>query len=406
MGGEGWRCLPLGEFVTLQRGHDLPESERRLGTVPVMGSFGITGYHDTAKASGPGVTVGRSGASFGVVNFCPADYWPHNTALYVVDFHGNDERFAYYFLKSLDFSRYNSGSAQASLNRNYIHPIPVEVPPLPEQKRIAHILGTLDDKIEMNRRMCQTLEEMARALFKSWFVDFDPVRAKAEGRQPAGMDAATAALFPDSFVDSELGPIPEGWEVKRLGDVAENVRRPVSAGAAEPETPYVGLEHMPRRSLCLWVTGRAGDVTSQKSAFRRGEILFGKLRPYFHKVAVAVEDGVCSTDILVVAPRMPELLGFVLGHVNGDEFVSFADAASTGTRMPRTSWPAMARYAVALPPETVVTAWNGYAQRFVAQLRANITESQTLAAARDVLLPRLLNDEQPQHLRSHDHGMG
>ncbi len=286
------------------------------------------------------------------------------------------------------------GSIVPHLNVADIRRFPVPpLPPLSEQKRIAHILGTLDDKIELNRRMCQTLEEMARALFKSWFVDFDPVRAKAEGRQPAGMDAATAALFPDSFADSELGPIPKGWEVKRLGDVAENVRRPVSAGAAEPETPYVGLEHMPRRSVCLWVTGRAGDVTSQKSAFRRGEILFGKLRPYFHKVAVAVEDGVCSTDILVVAPRMPELLGFVLGHVNGDEFVSFADAASTGTRMPRTSWPAMARYAVALPPEGVVTAWNGSAQRFVAQLRANITDTQTLAAARDVLLPRLLNGE-------------
>src|SRR3990172_8827320 len=164
-----WRSMKLGDFVTLQRGHDLPDAERKPGTVPVIGSFGVTGYHDTPKAKGPGVTVGRSGASFGVVTYSPVDFWPHNACLYVIDFHGNDERFAYYFLKSLDFSGFNSGSAQPSLNRNFIHPIPVTIPPLPEQRAIAHILGVLDDKIELNRRMNATLESMARALFKQWF---------------------------------------------------------------------------------------------------------------------------------------------------------------------------------------------------------------------------------------------
>ena len=183
--------MPLGDFVALQRGHDLPEAKRRPGDTPVLGSFGVTGWHDTARAAGPGVTVGRSGASFGVVSYSPVDYWPLNTTLYVVDFHGNDQRFAYYFLKQLDFRIYNSGSAQPSLNRNFIHPIPVDIPPRPEQRAIAHILGTLDDKIELNRRMNQTLEEMARALFKSWFVDFDPVRAKAALKQHALRQHAT-----------------------------------------------------------------------------------------------------------------------------------------------------------------------------------------------------------------------
>ena len=100
-----WRNTTLGDFVGLQRGHDLTDNERRPGSVPVMGSAGMNGCHDTAKAKGPGVVVGRSGASFGQVHFCPVDYWPHNTALYVTDFHGNDERFAYYFLKSLDYRR-------------------------------------------------------------------------------------------------------------------------------------------------------------------------------------------------------------------------------------------------------------------------------------------------------------
>ncbi|MDP1607229.1 MAG: restriction endonuclease subunit S [Rhodocyclaceae bacterium] len=222
MAGEAWTTMPLGEFVTLQRGHDLPDERRRPGHVPILGSFGITGWHDEAKASGQGVTVGRSGASFGVVSYSAVAYWPLNTALYVIDFHGNNERFAYYLLKKFDFSGYNSGSAQPSLNRNYIHPVPVDVPPLPEQRAIAHILGTLDDKIELNRRMNETLEAMARALFKSWFVDFDPVRAKRDGRDP-GLPKPLADLFPDSFEDSELGEIPKGWGVQRFADTVDIV---------------------------------------------------------------------------------------------------------------------------------------------------------------------------------------
>jgi type I restriction enzyme S subunit len=164
--------MTLGDFVTLQRGHDLPESKRRPGNVPVIGSFGITGYHDTAKAKGPGVTIGRSGASFGVVSYCPVNYWPHNAALYVTDFQGNDERFSYYFLKSIDFKNYNSGSAQPSLNRNYIYPIEIKVPPLPTQRKIAAILSAYDDLIENNTRRIEILEEMARSLYREWFVNF------------------------------------------------------------------------------------------------------------------------------------------------------------------------------------------------------------------------------------------
>ncbi len=198
MATDGWRRIPLGKFVTLQRGHDLPEERRRPGNVPILGSFGITGGHDEAKAKGPGVTVGRSGASFGTVTYSKIDFWPLNTALYVVDFHGNDERFAYYFLKCFDFRGYNSGSAQPSLNCNFIHPVLVDIPPVSEQHAIAQILGTLDDKIELNRRMSGTLEAMARALFKSWFIDFDPVRAKAEGCD-TGLANPIVDFFPSRF---------------------------------------------------------------------------------------------------------------------------------------------------------------------------------------------------------------
>lgn len=133
----GWSTTTLGEFTTLQRGFDLPSSKRNPGEVPILGSSGVTGWHDESRVAAPGVTVGRSGASFGVASYSEVDFWPLNTAMYVKDFHGNDPRFAYFLLRTFPFKDYNSGSAQPSLNRNFVHPVAVSVPPLSEQRRIA-----------------------------------------------------------------------------------------------------------------------------------------------------------------------------------------------------------------------------------------------------------------------------
>ena len=169
----------MGEVVTLKRGYDLPQRERGHGSVPVVSSSGIIDYHSESKVSGPGVVTGRYG-TLGRVFFIPGDFWPHNTALYVQDFKGNDPRFISYLLQSLDFSTCSDKAAVPGLNRNHLHEGPVRIPAsIDEQRAIAHVLGPLDDKIEFNRHMNETLESMARALFQSWFVDFDPVHAKA-----------------------------------------------------------------------------------------------------------------------------------------------------------------------------------------------------------------------------------
>jgi type I restriction enzyme S subunit len=219
----------------------------------------------------------------------------------------------------------------------------IPLPPLSEQRAIAHILGTLDDKIELNRRMNETLEATARAIFRSWFVDFDPVRAKMRGEQPAGLAPHIAALFPDALVETELGETPKGWRVGVLGAVAEHPHRTVQPTRIDPSTPYIALEHMPRSCIALSDWGTANGLESNKFEFKTGEILFGKLRPYFHKVGIAPVDGVCSTDIVVVTPRQADWFGFVLGHVSSDAFVEYTNAGSTGTKMPRTSWSDMAR---------------------------------------------------------------
>lgn len=280
-------------------------------------------------------------------------------------------------------------SLNTSLLSNVFVPHPESIP---EQRAIAHILGTLDDKIELNRRMNETLEELARALFKSWFVDFDPVRAKAEGCD-TGLPREIADLFPDSFEDSELGEVPKGWELGALSDVAQHPRRGIQPSQIDSDTPYIGLEHMPRRCIALSDWGHAEGVESNKFEFKTGEILFGKLRPYFHKVGVAPIDGVCSTDIVVVIPKAPEWFGFVLGHVSSDAFVEYTNAGSTGTKMPRTSWGDMARYVVVIPPRDLAREFNRQVQPSVDRIVAGIHECRALAALRDSLLPKLLSGE-------------
>lgn len=256
-----------------------------------------------------------------------------------------------------------TGTTVVGIRQSELRKISLTLPPLAEQKSIAAILGALDDKIELNRRMNATLEAMARALFQTWLVD--PVH----------------------------NGLPKGWREGALGDVAENPRQGIHPDEIEQSTPYIGLEHMPRRCIALSDWGHADELESNKFAFIRKEILFGKLRPYFHKVGVAPLDGVCSTDILVVTPTKPAWFGFVLGHISSVELVNHTNAASTGTKMPRTSWQEIARYEVALPPETFAAKFSELIQPPIGRIIANIHESRTLAALRDALLPKMLSGE-------------
>ena len=285
-----------------------------------------------------------------------------------------------------------SGTTVLGVKQSELRKVLLSLPPFCEQRVIAHILGTLDDKIELNRKMSETLEAMARTLFKSWFVDFDPVRAKMEGRDP-GLPREIADLFPSRMVESELGEIPEGWVVGILGDVAEHPRRGIRPDEVAPDTAYIALEHMPKQCIALSEWGTADGLESNKFQFKKGEILFGKLRPYFHKVGIAPTDGVCSTDIVVVAPRSKEWLGVVLGHVSSGVFVEYTNSGSTGTKMPRTNWHDMAHYPIALPPEPLAVTFTRLVQPSVERTVAGIHESHALAALRDTLLPKLISGE-------------
>ena len=309
-----------------------------------------------------------------------------------------DTGFLYWFLAQDHIIEYlhsiaeNSTSAYPSIRPSELERLTLALPPLDEQRAIAHILGTLDDKIELNRQINQTLEEMAHAIYKDWFVDFGPTRAKLEGREPY-LPPDLWDLFPNELVDSELGEIPEGWEVGELRRIATFPVRTVKPQELSSETVYIGLEHMPRKSVALndWET--AEKVTSGKLSFHKGEFLFGKLRPYFHKVGMASTDGICSTDIVVVAPRDTLWSSFVLLCISTEEFVSYTDQTSNGTRMPRTNWKTMGQYKICIPPKPVAREFQNITQNSLNRTAANIGESRLLSRQRDALLPHLLSGE-------------
>ena len=384
-----WLQLNLGDFIELKRGYDLPKKSRSSGPVPLISSSGVSDYVPEPKVAGPGVVTGRCG-TIGEVFYIEEDFWPLNTTLYVKDFKGNDPRFVSYFLRGIDYFSYSDKAAVPGVNRNHLHQAPIQVPAtVEEQRKIASVPSALDDKIELNRRMNETLEAQARALFRDWFVDFGPVKAKMAGDTPY-LAPDLWSLFPNRLDDDGM---PEGWHPATLDTFATCRNRKANPDEVDDGTAYIGLEHMPRRSIALSEWEGAEKVTSAKSRFRRREILFGKLRPYFHKVGIAPIDGICSTDIVVLAPKKQRLEALTLACVSTDEFVAFTDQSSTGTKMPRTSWKIMRTYPMVKPSDTIADAFQSICEPMIDRILANIEENQTLAQTRDLLLPKLMSDE-------------
>jgi type I restriction enzyme S subunit len=388
--------LPLGEALELKRGYDLPNANRIEGSIPIVSSSGRSGFHNVAKVKGPGVVTGRYG-TIGQVHFIPEDFWPLNTTLYVRDFKGNDPRFISYLLKTIDFDSCSDKAAVPGVNRNHLHMIKILLPAIKEQNRIADILGSLDDKIELNRRMNETLEGMARAIFKSWFIDFDPVHAKAAGRQPEGMDAATVALFPDSFQPSPLGPIPKGWEVKPAADILEvNPKLSLKKGK---EVPYVDMKNVPTSGH------RVIDWWNRKflsgSKFLNGDTLFARITPCTENGKTAFIDFLKegqtawgSTEFIVLRskPPFPSVYSYLLART--PSFREHAILAMTGSsgrqRVPADS---LDKYFIARPGEAVLNSFGRIANPLFAKIRSADEQNRWLSNIRDLLLPKLLSGE-------------
>ncbi|HEV8711375.1 MAG TPA: restriction endonuclease subunit S [Candidatus Binatia bacterium] len=290
----------------------------------------------------------------------------------------------------------STGTTVHGIRQSELRKVLLLVPPFVEQRAIAHILGTLDDKIELNRRMSETLEAMARAIFKSWFVDFDPVRVKAEGRDP-GLPKPIADLFPDRFQEPELGEIPEGWAFAPLPEVIEvNPPRTLRRGEV---APYLDMANMPTRV-------HSPDAVIDRPfgsgiRFMNGDTLVARITACFENGKTAYVDflddgqvGWGSTEYIVLRPRAPLPTEFAYCLARSSGFREFAIHSMTGSsgrqRVPAES---LSHYVVVTPSKEVAQRFGELVAPLFARARATTQGSRKLAALRDSLLPKLICGE-------------
>jgi type I restriction enzyme, S subunit len=315
-----------------------------------------------------------------------------------------DTGFLRYLVGSRQFTQHvlavQTGTTVPHISARQILDFEFLLPPLSEQKRIAHILGTLDDKIELNRRMNATLESISRAIFKSWFVDFDPVRQKAAGKQPVGMDAQKAALFPDSFEDSEIGEVPKGWGVAEVRDVLS-----LSREAVDPsEHPTETFDHysIPAFDSGCWPSPDTGaEIKSQKLLVAPGSVLISKLNPRTPRVWIPQERHqwrpVASTEFLVAIPNETRgvAVPFIFCFASSDSVVEYlaSHASGTSNSHQRVRPDDFLSLKTALATNAVLGAFDKFVGPLLQRSSHARSESRTLAALRDTLLPKLLSGE-------------
>ncbi|MBR6937744.1 MAG: restriction endonuclease subunit S [Prevotella sp.] len=373
---EEWREYKLGDILNFRRGHDLPHSEMKGGVIPVAGSNGVIGYHDVATPISPCITIGRSG-NVGTPYFYEK-CWAHNTVLYVDDFKGNYPLYLYYLLKTLPLASFGGGSAVPTLNRNHIHPLIVRhISNIEIQKKVASVLKSLDDKIEVNRRLNENLEQQAQALFKSWFVDFEPFKN-------------------GEFVESELGMIPKGWRVIELQNVVTIKRggspRPIQAFLSESGYKWLKIsdatacmspflfdikESIKKSGLSKTVLLKPGNLVLSNSA-----------TPGIPKI-LGVES--CIHDGWLYFPQS-ELSNYYLYllFLHKRDFLLSQGNGSVFTNLKTEILKAMK---IALPIKKILLDFDKIIVSLFFQIENNTKESRRLAQLRDTLLPRLMSGE-------------
>lgn len=434
-----WINITLGDFLNLKRGYDLPKTKRKDGNIPIVSSSGYSGVHDIPMVKGPGVVTGRYG-TIGEVFYIPENFWPLNTTLYVEDFKGNSPLFSYYLLQTIDFHAYSDKAAVPGINRNHVHMASIRVPnSIIAQEKIASILKKLEDKITSNKKINQTLEQMAQALFKSWFVDFEPIKAKmavlaAGGSQEDATLAAmtaisgkdtdalafferehpeqyaelkiTAELFPSAMQESELGKIPEGWVISVVKEVA-NIVKGKSYKSTEldcSKTALVTLKSFNRGGGYRLdglkeYTGKykpeqevfAGDLIIAYTDVTQAADVIGK--PAMVISDTRYEHLVISLDVAVVRPFNDGLKYYLYGLARTQQFQQHTSSHSTGTTVLHLSKNAVPDYKFILANEGLVNIYAQYASSIFSKVNTTIEQNNFLSEIRDTLLPKLLSGE-------------
>ena len=360
-----WRNGELGNFITLKRGFDLPQQKREDGQVPIFSSSGITGTHSTAMVNAPGVITGRYG-TIGEVFYAAEDFWPLNTTLFVEDFHGNDAKFIYYFLKTLEWSKFTSASAVPGINRNTVHKETVSLPDIETQRRIASTLSMLDEKIKTNTEINDNLEQQAQSYFQELFVDnADPEWAIGTisdlGTVVGGSTPSKAK--PEYYTESGIA-----WITPK--DLSNNKSKFVSHG--ENDITELGLRN------------------SSASIMPEGTVLFSSRAPIGY-IAIAAGEVTTNQGFKSVVPK-PEI---------GTPFVYFflkntlpvIEGMASGSTFKEVSGSTMKNVPAVIPDAETLAKFSDFCAPIFAQQRILEEQNQSLATLRDNLLPKLMSGE-------------
>ncbi|MBW0279918.1 hypothetical protein B4P00_10070 [Shewanella xiamenensis] len=386
-----WEAKTLGQFLALQRGYDLTADQRTDGNIPVMGAGGQNGTHGTSKASGPGVVIGRSGSSFGQVYLSELDFWPHNTSMYVTDYKGNDKYFTYYLLKNLDFNRLNSGSAQPSLNRNYIYPVKIKVPKPDEQKKISNVLRSLDKKIELNNRINVELEAMAKTLYDYWFVQFDFPDDSPQGQGKPYKTSGGKMVYNPTLKRE----IPEGWEVAPLSSITRVSNESINP-ADYPEKLFKHFSIPVFDATNTFGVERGDTIGSNKFTVEDTDLLVSKLNPWFNRVvyAMAEPEQICSTEFVVWRCPNASIKNFMYMIATSPQFIAHCTQSATGTSNShkRVNPNVMMRFDQPFNLK-VAEKLGQHLEPILKQLIVNQRENTKLASLRYWLLPMLMNGQ-------------
>jgi type I restriction enzyme S subunit len=290
------------------------------------------------------------------------------------------------------------GAVQQHFNVASARRIHIALPELREQRAIVHVLGALDDKIDLNRRMNETLESTARSIFKSWFVDFDPVRAKAEGRQPFGMNAENAAVFPRSFEDSPLGKIPKGWNACQVSQLAELSRNTLNPG----EYPNEIFDHysLPAFDDGHWPAEETGiQIKSNKTIVPVGAVLLSKLNPRIPRIWMpsvsTSRRSIASTEFLVANPKNGASREYIFCLFSCQVFMDVFETFVTGTSgsHQRVRPESLLAIGAAIAPPQILERFTKLVAPLLSKGAANVAESRILASIRNTLLPKLISGE-------------
>jgi len=375
-----WREVMLGDVITLQRGFDLTQKQATPGPYQVISSSGPGFTTTVAKVEGPGVVTGRKGL-LGKVHFSAGAYWPHDTTLWVKDFKGSEPRFVYYLLQTLPLASLDAGASNPTLNRNHAHLLPVCVPSPSMQAQIARVLGAIDDLIDNNRRRVEVLEEMARAIYREWFVHF---------RYPGHEDA--------TFVDSPLGPIPEGWEIRPLGQVASLDRTSIQPSRSPEETfDHYSIPAFDGGQLPMADDGSM--IKSGKFLVSDPAVMVSKLNPRIERTwLVEPESGrrsVASTEFLVLGPTTRLPLEWLYLLARSDIFQDRLRELSGGTSTShqRAKPHDFLAIDVVAPAEELAADFGSAVEPQLRLARVLRTENRRLASIRDLLLPKLVTGQ-------------